>query len=89
MADQAWGGIDSGRYFAMFHNAWTDNWLLQWSDLEPAKKEQILSIARAFGDFLIDHQETSGVIPSWYDAVTLKPEPQLRDENAETAGANW
>ena len=30
---------------------------------------------------------TSGVIPSWYAPGTLTPAPELRDENAETAGA--
>lgn len=87
VADQAWGGIDSGRCYAMFHNAWTDYWLLQWIDLRPDRKNEILKVAKEFGDFLLVHQEPSGVIPSWYQPGSLKPAPQLRDENAETAGA--
>ncbi len=87
VADQAWGGIDSGRSDAMFHNAWTNYWLLQWSDLEATRKAEIYSVACSFGDFLVSHQQSSGVIPSWYDSETLQPASQLRDENAETAGA--
>jgi hypothetical protein len=85
--DHAWGGIANGEYYAMFHNAWTCYWLLQWADLMPDRNEEILRYARAFADFLIAHQQPSGVIPSWYHPETLEPAEALRDENAETAGA--
>ena len=87
VADQAWGGISNGEYLPMFHNAWTNYWLLQWSDLVPERKTEIETYGRAFADFLIAHQQPTGVIPSWYHPETLAPAEQLRDENAETAGA--
>jgi hypothetical protein len=71
----------------MFHNAWTCTWLLRWGDLLPTRRQEILRFARGFGEFLLKHQRADGVIPSWYDPVTLEPAPPLRDENGETAGA--
>jgi hypothetical protein len=85
--DHAWGGIANGEYYAMFHNAWTCYWLLQWIDLLPEKRDEIFRYTRAFADFLIAHQQPSGVISSWYHPQTLEPAEALRDENAETAGA--
>jgi len=87
VADQAWGGIRNGEYLAMFANAWTCYWLLQWSDLVPLRKEEIFTYTRRFADFLCARQAGSGVIPSWYHPQTLEPAPEFRDENAETAGA--
>jgi len=87
VADQAWGGIDDGRNRPMFHNAWTCYWLLQWIDLAPERRAEIPLYTKAFADFLLTHQQANGVIPSWYDPENLKPAVQLRDENAETAGA--
>jgi len=87
VADHAWGGIDDGRDLPMFHNAWTCYWLLQWIDLVPERKAEILRFTKAFADFLILNQHRNGVIPSWYDPTTLKPVATFRDENAETAGA--
>jgi len=85
--DHGWGGIDGGRNYAMFHNAWTNVWLLEWADLLPGRRSGILDTVRLFGDFLVRMQQPSGVIPSWYDPGTLQPVPTFRDENAETAGA--
>lgn len=87
VADHGWGGIDDGRDLAMFHNAWTCYWMLQWIDLVPEGKAEILHYTKAFADFLLSNQNSNGVIPSWYDPVTLKPVETFRDENAETAGA--
>ena len=87
VADHGWGGIDDGRDLSMFHNAWTCYWLLQWMDFVPERRTEILKYTRAFADFLLSNQQTSGVIPSWYDPETLKPVETFRDENAETAGA--
>jgi len=87
VADHAWGGIDSGKYLPMFHNAWTNYWLLQWSDILPTRKDEILRYAGHFAEFLLAHQHQSGVIPSWYDPITLEPAEIFRNENAETAGA--
>jgi hypothetical protein len=87
VADHAWGGIRNGEYYAMFHNAWTGYWLLQWSDLVPARRTEILTYTRRFADFLCARQAPGGVIPSWYHPQSLEPAPEFRDENAETAGA--
>jgi hypothetical protein len=87
VADHAWGGIDAGRNLPMFHNAWTCYWLLQWIDLVPERKSEILRFTGAFAGFLLSHQQASGVIPSWYDPTTLAPVEIFQDENAETAGA--
>jgi hypothetical protein len=85
--DHAWGGIRNGNCYAMFHNAWTCYWMLEWSELVPSRKTEILKYTQRFADFLIAKQQSNGVIPSWYDPVTLKPVPEFQDENAETAGA--
>lgn len=87
VADQAWGGIENGRFLPMVHNAWTALWMLKWSDRLPARRNELVAFARGIADFLVGHQRTSGVIPSWYDPRTGEPHPVFRDENAETAGA--
>ena len=87
IADHGWGGISHGEYLPMFHNAWTGYWLMQWSDVLSERKEEILRYTRAFGDFLVKHQHATGVIPSWYDPATLRPDSIFQNENAETAGA--
>jgi hypothetical protein len=61
--------------------------LLQWSDLVPERRKEITSYVRPFAEFLVRHQQSSGVIPSWYHPQTLEPAKEFRDENAETAGA--
>jgi hypothetical protein len=53
----------------------------------PGRKAEILRFTGSFADFLLAHQQASGVIPSWYDPATLAPVETFRDENAETAGA--
>lgn len=85
--DHGWGGIEGGRNYAMFHNAWTGVWLLEWAARLPARKGEILRAAGALAEFLAANQRPSGVIPSWYDPETLTPATVFRDENAETAGA--
>jgi hypothetical protein len=87
VGDQGWGGIKQGRYYSAFNNAWTCYWLLKWMDLVPDRRAEILTRCRAFADFLIAHQEKSGVIPSWYNPETLVPADTFRYENAETAGS--
>lgn len=87
VADHAWGGISNGEYLPMFHNAWTNCWLLQWSKFKPERKDEILRFTTSFANFLVQQQQESGVIPSWYHPETLEPAEPLREENAETAGA--
>lgn len=87
IADHAWGGIRNGTAYAMFHNAWTGYWLLQWADLLPERRDEIIAYTGRFADFLLEKQRASGVIPSWYDPETLEPYPEFQNENAETAGA--
>jgi len=87
VGDQAWGGISHGEYLSMFHNAWTCSWLLEWADLLPERAPEIIRYTKAFADFLLAQQQPTGVIPSWYDSLTLEASETFRDENAETAGA--
>lgn len=87
VGDHAWGGIGQGEYLPMFHNAWTGVWLLQWADLRPERRQEILAHTGRLARFLIARQQRSGVIPSWYAPGTLEPAAVMRDENAETAGA--
>jgi hypothetical protein len=78
-----WAGYsDSYHAFSM---SWTAYWMLRWAkDLTPNRKADILSFVKPYGDFLLAHQESSGVIPSWYDAGNLEPRQEFRDFNAET-----
>jgi hypothetical protein len=87
VGDHAWGGIGHGEFLPMFHNAWTGVWLLRWAELLPSRREEIIRFTRAFGEFLLKHQNANGEIPSWYDPETLEPATPFKDENAETAGA--
>ncbi len=74
---------DSYHAFSM---SWTAYWMLRWSeDLTPQRKAEILRFVKPYGDFLLAHQQPSGVIPSWYEAATLTPRSEFRDFNAETA----
>jgi hypothetical protein len=87
IADHAWGGISHGEHCSAFHNSWTNYWLLEWSDLLPNRRDEILHYTNRFAEFLLENQQVSGVIPSWYDSLTLAPIETFRDTNAETAGA--
>jgi hypothetical protein len=83
--EDGWAGFpDNYHTFCM---SWTAYWMLKWAeDLTPGRKDEILAFARSYGDFLVKHQSSSGVIPSWYDS-TLAPREEFRDRNAETAGS--
>jgi hypothetical protein len=70
-----------------FDMSWTAYWMLRWiEDLEPERKAEVLQFVRPYGDFLLQQQLASGVIPSWY-SQNLVPREQFRDFNAETAGS--
>lgn len=85
--DQKWGSISEGEYFSVVHNAWTNYWLLQWSDLLPSRKKEIHLYTKHFAAFVLAKQKPSGVIPSWFHSKTLLPAETFSDENAETAGS--
>ena len=78
-----WAGYsDSYHTFSM---SWTAYWMLRWAqDLTPDRRSEILSFVKPYGDFLLAHQQSSGVIPSWFDAESLKPREEFRNFNAET-----
>jgi hypothetical protein len=82
-----WAGYsDSYHAFAM---SWTAYWMLRWAeDLTPGRKAEILAFVKPYGEFLLAHQESSGVIPSWYYASNLKPRAEFRDFNAETTASS-
>jgi hypothetical protein len=81
-----WAGYsDSYHAFAM---SWTAYWMLSWAeDLTPERKAEILAFVKPYGEFLLAHQEPSGVIPSWYYASNLAPRAEFRDFNAETTAS--
>jgi hypothetical protein len=84
VTDEGWASYaDSYHAFSM---SWTAYWMLRWTeDLTPRRKAEVLRFVKPYGEFLLAHQQASGVIPAWYDAATLKPRVELRDFNAETA----
>ena len=81
-----WAGYsDSYHAFAM---SWTAYWMLRWAeDLTPGRKAEILAFVKPYGEFLLAHQASSGVIPSWYYASNLRPRTEFRDFNAETTAS--
>ncbi|GGG70398.1 hypothetical protein [Edaphobacter dinghuensis] len=83
--DDGWAGYaDDYHTFCM---SWTAYWMLQWGkNLTPNREKEILAFVRPYGDFLVKHQLSSGVIPSWYDS-NLEPRSEFRDFNAETAAS--
>ena len=83
--EDGWAGFpDDYHTFCM---SWTAYWMLKWAeDLTPNRKDEIVTFVRRYGDFLVSHQEPSGVIPSWFDS-NLKPRSEFRELNGETAGS--
>lgn len=83
--DDGWAGFpDDYHTFCM---SWTGYWMLRWAnDLVPARKAEILAYLRPYADFLVKVQQPTGCIPSWFDEK-LRPRPEFRDFNAETAGS--
>lgn len=85
LPSDGWAGF-ADDYHA-FDMSWTAYWMLRWGeDLKPGRRPEILSFVRPYGDFLLQNQLASGVIPSWYNS-DLKSRPEFRDFNAETAGS--
>lgn len=84
IADDGWAGYkDDYHSFCM---SWTAYWMLRWAeDLTPQRRTEVLRFVKPYADFLLRHQQSSGVIPSWYDTSTLQPRAEFRDFNAETA----
>jgi hypothetical protein len=81
--DDGWAGYQL-RYHT-FCMSWTAYWMLRWvEDLTPNRSVEVLRFAKAYGDFLLQHQLPNGVMPSWYTAQ-LEPRAEFRDFNAETA----
>lgn len=82
--DDGWAGFPED--YHAFDMSWTAYWMLQWADLLPQRKSEILAFVRPYGDFLVEHQLPSGVIPSWYSS-DLKPAKVFREYNSETAAS--
>src|SRR5437660_4205028 len=83
--EDGWAGFAED--YHAFCMSWTAYWMLKWAeDLTPNRRNEVLAFTRRYGGFLLRHQLKSGVIPSWYDS-DLKPRPEFRDLNAETAGS--
>lgn len=81
--DDGWAGYEQD--YHSFCMSWTAYWMLRWAeDLTPERKAEVMRFVEPYGDFLLQKQEKSGVIPSWYDASSLQPREEFRDFNAET-----
>ena len=86
VGDEGWAGFGND-YNHTFDASWTGYWLLQWADLLPARRAEILSFCRNYAGFLLKWQQTSGVIPSWFHRIEHQPRLEFLTENAETAGS--
>jgi hypothetical protein len=65
---------------------WTAYWMLRWgNELKPELLPTILKYVIPLGDFLVTHQKSNGLIPSWYDAYTFQPAVQFSNINAEVS----
>lgn len=82
--DDGWAGFPKD--YHAFDMSWTAYWMLKWANLAPQRRSEILAFVRPYGDFLVKHQLSSGVIPSWYGS-DLKPFKVFRDFNSETAAS--
>src|SRR5262245_30843004 len=85
LRDDGWAGYpDDYHTFCM---SWTGYWMLRWAtDLVASRKAEILAYLRPYSDFLVKAQQPTGSIPSWFDEA-LRPRPEFREFNAETAGS--
>lgn len=86
IGDEGRGGFGSD-YNHTFDASWTGYWLLQWADLLPQRRQEILAFCRPYADFLLHWQQPSGVIPSWFHRDEQRPREEFFHENAETAGS--
>jgi len=86
IGDEGSGGFGSD-YNHTFDASWTGYWLLQWADLLPQRRQEILAFCRPYADFLLQWQQPSGVIPSWFHRDDYQPREEFFHENAETAGS--
>lgn len=83
--DDGWAGYKED--YATFSMSWTAYWMLKWAtDLEPNRKDEVMKFVDAYGNFLLKHQEKTGVIPSWFDE-SFTPRAEFRDFNAETGAS--
>ena len=86
IGDEGWAGFGND-YNHTFDASWTGYWLLQWADLLPGRRQEILTFCRTYAEFLLKWQQTSGVIPSWFHRREHQPRQEFFQENAETAGS--
>ncbi len=85
LREDGWAGfVDDYHTFCM---SWTGYWMLRWAtDLVPERKTEILAFLAPYAAFLVNAQQSSGAIPSWFDE-SLTPRSEFKDFNAETAGS--
>ncbi len=86
IGDEGWAGFGND-FNHTFDASWTGYWLLQWADLLPGRRQEILAFCRTYAEFLLKWQQTSGVIPSWFHRIEHQPKQEFFQENAETAGS--
>lgn len=79
--DDTWAGYKD-EYHAV-NMGWTGYWLLQWEDICPENKEDIIQMCTELGDFFVKNQKEDGCIPAWYDENLQPAREEFRDFNAE------
>jgi len=86
IGDEGWAGFGND-YNHTFDASWTGYWLLQWAELLPGRRQEILTFCRTYADFLLKWQQANGAIPSWFHRSEYQPRQEFFQENAETAGS--
>ncbi|MHB8061086.1 MAG: hypothetical protein ACYDG2_00420 [Ruminiclostridium sp.] len=81
--EQIWTASASSNFggfrdqYHLFSMAWTAYWLLKWKNDIVIDDQKILPLSIDFGDFLIKHQEESGLIPSFFKESDLSADETL------------
>ena len=84
--DSGWDGYPD--CYHLFDQCWTGCWLLAFAAQDHAYRERVLEFLSPLADFLVEHQEAGGGIPTFVRASDLAPRAGcLAHFPAETAGA--
>lgn len=79
--DDTWAGFKDE--FHAVNMGWTGYWLLQWEDICPESREDILQMCRELGEFLVKNQRADGCIPAWYNDKGEPEREEFKEFNAE------
>ena len=67
--------------------SWTAYWLVKWLVDFNEHESEIMPIVQGLAEFLLEHQQENGFIPSYYreEDLSLDQEMKMNEENAEPA----